>query len=97
MHGSWDWKHGHQSRGWSPWMGFALLFVVFIVFSKGFFWPLLILFGFMMWSKGGGSHMWGSCGSDEKHKNDEKRKNDDFHTEHKRKSSDDDTEPIYYL
>ncbi len=86
--------HGY---GWggrrrrSPGMGFLALFLLFMVFTKGFFiWPLLLMFGFYMFfgrhwqSDHRGSMPWGDY--PEKYKNDEKRKNDD-----------DDEDEIYYV
>lgn len=87
-------------RGWSPWMGIGFLILLFLVFSKGLFWPLLfIFFGFMM-LKGG--RRWFQCedgmsGDKAKRKNDAYVYNDDEQPKRKRASGDEDTEPIYYL
>jgi hypothetical protein len=80
-------------------MGILGLFVLIFLFSKGFwFWPLLLLFGWFMWSRGGWHHHLGHWGEHDKRKHDayEKRKHDDAYDDYdeKRKNDGDD---IYYV
>lgn len=93
--------HWHHNRGFSPFMALLVLGVLLLVFSKGLFWPLLFLFGFIWWSKAGSrhSHSWGDwCESDEheKRKNAafDKRKNDAYFDEYDDKRKNDD---VYYV
>lgn len=109
MHRSWGWKHQHYGwrphhyRGWSPWMGIGLFILLFLVFSKGLFWPLLfIFFGVMLLKGGRQGWQWMGC-EDETSEEKAKRKNDDYviidDKQPKRKNShgDEETEPVYYL
>lgn len=88
-----------RSRSFSPWMGILGLFVLFFLFTKGMWLlPMILLFGWFMWSKGGSHRQWSwHCDSDEfeKRKNDayDKRKNDGRFDEFKRKNDED----VYYV
>lgn len=92
-----SWKYGYRPhRRHSPWMGFVFVFLMIMLFTKGFalIWPLLLIgLGFMM-LKGRG-HSWDSFCDDEmgekfKLKNDEGKSKRYY-------AGDDDTEPIEYI
>ncbi len=90
-----SWKYGYRSHRHSPWMGFVFVFLMIMLFTKGFalIMPLLLIgLGFMM-LKGRGHNWNGFCDGDMGEKF--KRKNDEEKS--KRTYRDDDTEPIEYI
>jgi len=99
MHNSW--KYGYRSHRHSPWMGFAFVFLMIMLFAKGFalLWPLLLIgLGFMLLTRGG--HRWNfACDGDMGEKFKQKR-DEFFEREGKSKRyyrGDEDTEPIEYI
>jgi len=88
-----SWKYHYRPHRHSPWMGFAFVFLMILLFTKGFalLWPLLLIgLGFMI-LKGRGWE--GFCDGEMGEKF--KRKNDEGKS--KRYYAGDDTEPIEYI
>lgn len=93
-------RYGYRSHRHSPWMGFVFVFLMIMLFMKGFalLWPLMLIgLGFMMLK--GRSGWNGFCDGDMAEKFKQKR-DEYFQGEEKSKryyKGDDDTEPIEYI